>query len=75
MYKALKSFTGKIRMQKGQVADIKDKEIIDDLLNAGYIAEEKVANATEKIKEEIKKEVTKVEEKLVKNTKKNKSKK
>lgn len=41
MYKALISFSGLISMSKGQVAEIKDKEIIKDLLKAGYIEEVK----------------------------------
>ena len=39
MYKALVGFSGKITMNKGQVKEIKDKEIINDLLKAGYIEE------------------------------------
>ena len=39
MYKALKSFSGKITMNKGQVKKITDKEVIKDLLRAGYIEE------------------------------------
>ena len=49
MYKALKSFAGKVSMRKGEVKEINDKEIVKDLLNAGYIEEIK----TEK-KEELK---------------------
>jgi hypothetical protein len=41
MYKALVSFSGLVSMAKGQVGEIKDKEIIKDLLNAGYIEEVK----------------------------------
>lgn len=41
MYKALVSFSGLISMSKGQVKEIKDKEIIKDLLKAGYIEEVK----------------------------------
>lgn len=39
MYKALVSFSGLINMTKGEVREIKDKEIIKDLLKAGYIEE------------------------------------
>lgn len=74
MFKALKSFSGKITMAKDQEKDIKDPALIQDLLNAGYIEEVKAEKVAEKIKQEIKKEVTKVETKLEKN-KKNKSKK
>lgn len=55
MYKSLKSFVGKINMAKGQEKEITDKNIINDLLQAGYIEEVKIEN-------EIKKEVEKVEE-------------
>ena len=41
MYKALKSFAGKVSMRKGEVKAINDKEIVKDLLNAGYIEEVK----------------------------------
>lgn len=66
MFKALKSFTGKVAMTKGQVKDIEDKDIAKDLLNSGYI---------EEVKNEIKKEVEKVADKneeKVKEKKKNK---
>ncbi len=36
-YKALRNFTGLIAMKKGDVKEIKDQFIVDDLLNAGYI--------------------------------------
>ena len=41
MYKALKSFAGKVSMSKGEVKEINDKKIVKDLLNAGYIEEVK----------------------------------
>lgn len=41
MYKALKSFAGKVSMRKGEVKEINDKEIVKDLLNAEYIEEVK----------------------------------
>ena len=37
MYKALKSFCGIVTMYKGEIKEIKDKEIVNDLLKAGYI--------------------------------------
>lgn len=49
MYKALITFSGKVSMVKNQVKEIKDKEIIKDLLKAGYIEEVK---PTKKKKEE-----------------------
>lgn len=56
MYKALITFSGKISMVKEQVREIKDEEIIKDLLQAGYIEEVKTAK-----KEEVK--VTKAKKK------------
>ena len=50
MYRALKSFSGRIAMAKGQVKDIKDKAIAEDLLKVGYIEEVKKAKA-EKVEE------------------------
>ena len=38
-YKALKSFSGLVSMKKGDVKEIKDQEIVKDLLRAGYIEE------------------------------------
>ena len=43
-YRALVGFSGLISMRKGEVKEIKDKYIVDDLLKAGYI------EATEKPK-------------------------
>lgn len=58
MYKALKSFVGKVSMVEGEVKDILDEEVAKDLLRAGYI--ELVGNKDEKIevKEEIKKVIS-----------------
>ena len=47
MYKALKSFAGKVSMRKGGVKEINDKEIVKDLLNAGYIEEVKAEKKEE----------------------------
>lgn len=41
MYKALKSFSGRISMRKGEVKAITDKAVIADLTKAGYIEEVK----------------------------------
>lgn len=49
MFKALISFSGIISMSKGEIKEIKDKEIIKDLLKAGYIEEVK---STKKKKEQ-----------------------
>ena len=37
MYRATISFSGLITMTKGEVREIKDKDLIKDLTNAGYI--------------------------------------
>lgn len=39
MYRALVGFSGLINMRKDEVREIKNKEIIEDLLKAGYIEE------------------------------------
>ena len=36
-YRALKGFSGSVSMSKGEVKEIKDKCIVDDLIKAGYI--------------------------------------
>lgn len=59
MYKALKSFTGVITMGQGEVKEIKDKDIVKDLINAGYIVEVKPAKEEKPVKEETKKKATK----------------
>ena len=41
MYKALKSFTGKITMKRGEVKAIEDKTAVADLIRAGFIEEVK----------------------------------
>lgn len=38
-YKALVSFAGRVSMYKGQVKNLTDKDVIADLLRAGYIEE------------------------------------
>ena len=38
-YKALKAFSGAVSMKRGEIKDIKDQEIVKDLLRAGYIEE------------------------------------
>lgn len=37
MYKALISFSGLVSMGKGEVREISDKMVAQDLLNCGYI--------------------------------------
>ena len=41
MYRALKSFSGKVSMHKGEIKAITDKSVVADLLRAGYIEEVK----------------------------------
>ena len=57
MYKALETFAGKVSMVKDEVKEILDKEIVNDLLRAGYI--EEVKHTENKVKEEIKKVISK----------------
>lgn len=47
-YRALKGFSGLISMKKGEVKEIKDKYIVDDLLKAGYIEATEKPKATKK---------------------------
>lgn len=37
MYKALVSFTGKVRMKKGEIKHIADEAIANDLVRCGYV--------------------------------------
>ena len=53
MYKALKSFSGLVSMRKGEVRDISDLAIVEDLTKAGYI--EPVETEKTKAKKETKK--------------------
>ena len=48
-YKALVSFSGKLSMAMGEVREISDQSLVDDLLKAGYIIplESKKAKAEE----------------------------
>ena len=50
MYKALKSFAGKLSMTEGDVKEIFDKELIKDLTRAGYIEEVKPVKEDKKSK-------------------------
>lgn len=73
MYKALKSFSGKVSMTKGQEKDIKDNDIIVDLLHAGYI--EEIKNEVKEVPKKVQEVVKVVEEKVVNKAKEKKSKK
>lgn len=42
--KALKSFSGAVNMSTGQVMDIRDEFVLNDLLNAGYVETLEEAN-------------------------------
>ena len=68
MFKALKSFCGKVSMKKGETKDINDKNIIKDLLNSGYI--EEVKDEIKKIDTKVEEEVEKIEEKIEEEVKK-----
>ena len=48
MYKALISFCGKVNMTMGEVGEIPDKALADDLLKARYIEEIKEEKKEEK---------------------------
>lgn len=37
MYKALVNFCGTVSMGKGEIKEISDKKVANDLINAGYI--------------------------------------
>ena len=39
MYRALISFSGQVSMAEGEIREISDKNIVDDLLDAKYIEE------------------------------------
>ena len=47
-YKALVSFVGQISMAKGNITEISNKDIISDLLKAGYIEEVKIKEEPKK---------------------------
>ena len=53
-YKALVSFSGKVSMAMGEVREISDQSLADDLLRAGYIIplEAKKEEKTEDVKAE-----------------------
>lgn len=51
MYKAIVSFSGIVSMAEGDIAEIADKAVSEDLLNAGYIeAVEEVKNESKRAK-------------------------
>lgn len=56
-YKALVSFTGQVAMAKGQVRELTDKAVIDDLLRAGYIEPMEQPEQVEESEQEVKESV------------------
>ena len=50
VYRALKSFSGVISMSMGEVREITDQKIVNDLLNAGYIVKFREIKIEEKAK-------------------------
>ena len=51
MYKAIVSFSGIVSMAEGDIAEIADKAVSEDLLNAGYIeAVEETKNESKRAK-------------------------
>lgn len=48
MYRALVSFSGAVSASQDSIIEISDAEIANDLLNAGYIIEEKDENTDNK---------------------------
>ena len=58
-YKALVSFSGKVSMSVGEVADLADVTIAKDLLRAGYIEEIKPAEKAKPVKDTTNKKPTK----------------
>lgn len=48
MYKALKSFCGKVSMHKDETRELTDKAVISDLVRAGYIEEVQPAKKSKK---------------------------
>lgn len=47
LVKALKGFAGAVSMYAGEIKDISDTYVVNDLLNAGYIEELKETKAVE----------------------------
>lgn len=49
-YKALTTFSGAVNMVAGEVRELTDKAVIDDLLHAGYIAQVEAKASTKAVK-------------------------
>ena len=60
LYKALKSFGGKVSMRKGETKEINDNNLVKDLLKVGYIEQITTdAPISEQVDAEVSKEVKK----------------
>lgn len=59
MYIAIKGFSGAISMRKNETREIKDKKLIKDLIDAGYIEEYKTSSS-----KELQKEITDLKKEL-----------
>ncbi len=70
MYKALKSFGGVVSMVSGEIRDISNPLVVDDLVKAGYIVEVKPAKDKAKEEAEVKPANSEAEVKPKKTTKK-----
>lgn len=53
--RALLSFCGTVSMGRGEVADVTDKAVLDDLLQAGYVEEVKKQKEKEPEKKPVQK--------------------
>lgn len=69
MYKALISFTGLVSMAKGDVREISDISLANDLLKAGYIEEAKQDKPNDESEAKPAKAAKKVTEKKSKSPK------
>ena len=59
LYKALKSFGGKVSMRKGETKEINDNNLVKDLLKVGYIEQiTTIAPIGEQVSKEVKKTKT-----------------
>lgn len=52
-YRALTSFSGLLSMSLGDVREISDKDIVKDLLKAGYIEELKEMKITKDVDQKV----------------------
>lgn len=68
MYRAKIGFSGNIIMKKNEVREIKDKKLVNDLIQAGYIEEYKSSTSKElekenaTLKEDLEKALATIEE-------------